>query len=156
MCNRVLLLFGKMPQWNLYVNCNVNLKLYSNPPGWLAKSHCHMGTFWKTKDWSSNFWESQPFRFWYVEVHCYVEDINRRKQVFLLNFRPWPAQKRNIWSIFYGKKVISENSKVWKLGAFGLKIGTFHRLLVVASYPCRIGTLSRSLSSSGWHVTSEA
>ena len=24
MCNRVLLLFGKMPQWNLYINCNVN------------------------------------------------------------------------------------------------------------------------------------
>ena len=24
MCNRVLLLFGKMPQWNLYVNCHVN------------------------------------------------------------------------------------------------------------------------------------
>ena len=24
MCNRVLLLFGKMLQWNLYVNCHVN------------------------------------------------------------------------------------------------------------------------------------
>ena len=47
-----------------------HLKLYSNPPSWLARSHCHMGTFWKTKDWSSRFWESQPLRFWYVEVHC--------------------------------------------------------------------------------------
>ena len=46
-----------------------HLKLYSNPPSWLARSRCHMGTFWKTKDWSSHFWESQPFRFWYVEVH---------------------------------------------------------------------------------------
>ena len=45
------------------------LELYSNPPSWLAKTRCHMGTFWKTKDWSSHFWESQPFRFWYVEVH---------------------------------------------------------------------------------------
>ena len=45
-----------------------HLKLYSNPPSWLARSRCHMGTFWKTKDWSSHFWESQPFRFWYVEV----------------------------------------------------------------------------------------
>ena len=48
----------------------LGLKLYSNPPSWLARSHCHMSTFWKTKDWSSHFWESQPFRFWYVEVHC--------------------------------------------------------------------------------------
>ena len=46
------------------------LKLYSNPPSWLARSHCHMGIFWKTKNWSSLFWESQPFRFWYMEVHC--------------------------------------------------------------------------------------
>ena len=31
------------------------------------------------------------------------EDLNRRKQLFLLNFRPWPAQKKKIWSIFYEK-----------------------------------------------------
>ena len=47
-----------------------HLKLYSNPLSWLARSRCHMGTFWETKDWSSHFWESQPFRFWYVEVQC--------------------------------------------------------------------------------------
>ena len=47
-----------------------HLKLYSNPPSCLARSRCHMGTVWKKKDWSSHFWESQPFRFWYVEVHC--------------------------------------------------------------------------------------
>ena len=41
------------------------------------------------------------------------------------------------------------------MGAFGLKIGTFPRLLVVASCPCRIGTLSHLLWSSGWHVTPE-
>ena len=40
------------------------------------------------------------------------EDLNRQKQVFLHNFRPCPAQKPNIWSIFYGKKFISENSVV--------------------------------------------
>ena len=45
-----------------------HLKLYSNRPSWLARSRCHMGTFWKTKDWSSHFWVSQPFRFWYVEI----------------------------------------------------------------------------------------
>ena len=34
------------------------------------------------------------------------EDLNQSKQVFLHNFRPWPAQKPKIWSIFYGKKFI--------------------------------------------------
>ena len=37
------------------------------------------------------------------------EDLNQSKQVFLHNFRPWPAQKPKIWSIFYGKKFLSEN-----------------------------------------------
>ena len=46
-----------------------HLKLYSNPPSWLARGCCHMDTFWKTKDWSSHFWEDQPFRFWYVGCH---------------------------------------------------------------------------------------
>ena len=44
-----------------------HLKLYSNPPSWLVRGCCHKGTFWKTKDLSSHFWEGQPFRFWYVE-----------------------------------------------------------------------------------------
>ena len=34
-----------------------HLKFYSNPPSWLARGRCHMGTFWKTKDWSPHFWE---------------------------------------------------------------------------------------------------
>ena len=37
-----------------------HLNLYSNPPSWLATSHCHTDTFWKTKDWSWDFWERQP------------------------------------------------------------------------------------------------
>ena len=32
-----------------------HLKLYSNPPSWLARDRCHIGTFWKTKGWSSHF-----------------------------------------------------------------------------------------------------
>ena len=40
------------------------------------------------------------FGMWNVTAR---EDLNRRKQVFLLNFRPLPAQKPKIWSIFYGK-----------------------------------------------------
>ena len=83
-------------------------KLYSNPSSWLARSRCQMGTFWKTKDWSSHFWESQPLKFSGFVTWNFTakEDLNRRKQVFFLNFRPWPAQKPRIWSIFYGKKFI--------------------------------------------------
>ena len=66
------------------------LKLYSNLPSWLAGSRYHMRIFWKTKDWSSHFWESQPFKFWYVEVHC-QRRLKWTKQILLLNFRPWPA-----------------------------------------------------------------
>ena len=40
------------------------------------------------------------------------EDLNRQKQIFLLNFRPWPAQKPTMWYIFYWKKFISESSVV--------------------------------------------
>ena len=46
-----------------------HLKLYSEPPSWLARSCCHMETFWEAKDQSSHFLESQLFRFWYVEIH---------------------------------------------------------------------------------------
>ena len=60
------------------------------------------------------------------------EDLNLQKQVFLHNSRLWPAQKLKIWSIFYGSKFIYENSVVWKLETFGLKISTFPDLLVVA------------------------
>ena len=47
-----------------------HLKSYSNPPSWLARGRWHMSNFWKTKGWSSHFWEGQPFRFCYVGVHC--------------------------------------------------------------------------------------
>ena len=47
-----------------------HLKSYSNPPSWFIRSCCHMDTFWKTKYWNYHFWEGQPFRFRYVEVHC--------------------------------------------------------------------------------------
>ena len=44
-------------------------KIIFKSPSLFARSRCHMSAFWKTKDWSSHFWDSQPFRFWYVEVH---------------------------------------------------------------------------------------
>ena len=83
------------------------------------------------------------------------EDLNQPKQVFLLNFKAWPAQKPQIWSIFYGKKFISKHSVVWSLGAFGLKIGTYPRLLVVASYPCRVPCRNYyGLVAGMWHLKS--
>ena len=53
---------------NFLKNHLSHLKFYSDLPSWLDRSRCHMGTFWKTKDWSSHFWKSQHFRVWY-EVH---------------------------------------------------------------------------------------
>ena len=77
-------------------------KIIFKSPKLLASAGFDIATFWKTKDWSSHFWEGQPFRFWYVE--CTIkEDLNRQRQVFLLNFRPWLTEKPKIWSIFYGK-----------------------------------------------------
>ena len=84
--------------------------------------------------------EKEPFERQKIEVHIFEianlsgfslwkftakEDLNRQKQVFLHNFRPWPAQKPKILSIFYGKRFIYKNYAVWKLGAFCLKIGSF-------------------------------
>ena len=65
-----------------------HLKMYSNTPSWLARSLCHMGTFWKTKDCTLHFWESQTFRFgtWKFTAK---EDLIPQEQVFLLNLSFW-------------------------------------------------------------------
>ena len=76
------------------------------------------------------------------------EDLIPRKQVFLLNLRLWPVQKTKMWSIIYGKKFISENSVLWKLRAFGLKIITFPRLLIV---PIRNTYINYGLVTGMWH-----
>ena len=62
-----------------------------------------------------------PFERQKIEVHIFEraslagfgtwklttkEDLNQQKQVFLLNFRPWPTQKPKGWPVFYGKKFI--------------------------------------------------
>ena len=42
---------------------------------------------------------------------------------------------------------------MWKLGAFGLKIGTFPRLLNVASYPCQLlCRIYYDLVAGMWHL----
>ena len=69
-----------------------HLTLYSNPPGWMGRSCCHMGTLWMTKDWILRFWDSQPFKFWYVKVHRQRRLIPP-KQVFVLNLRLLATQK---------------------------------------------------------------
>ena len=106
-----------------------HLKLYSNPPSWLAKSLCHMGTFWKIE---AHIFERANLSGFVTWKFTAKEDLNPWKQVFLLNLRLWPTQKSKIWSFFYGDRFIWENSVVWKLGAFGFKISTLPRLLAVA------------------------
>ena len=111
-----------------------HLKLHSNHSSWLVRSRCHMGTFWKTKDWSSHFWEDQSVRFWYKWVHRQrtLKSTKTAISQVYLNLRLWPAQKSKVWSFFYGKRFIWENSVVWKVGDFGLKTSTLPRLHVVA------------------------
>ena len=78
---------------NWLVNHLRHLKLHSNAQSWLARSPCHMGTFWKTKNWSSHFWKGQQFKFFCVEFTA-AEGLNSPKQVFLLNLRLWPAHSQ--------------------------------------------------------------
>ena len=108
-----------------------HLKLYSNPPSWLARSCCHMGTFWKT-DFGVQIFERTNLSGLGTWKFTAKEESNPQKQVFLLNLRLWPVQKPKIWSFFYGKTFIWKNSVEWKLGASGLKISTLTCLLVAA------------------------
>ena len=66
------------------------LKLQSNPPSWLARSRCHMSTFWETKDCTFLRANLSGFSTWKFPAK---EDLNPQKQVFLLNLGAWPAQK---------------------------------------------------------------
>ena len=76
-----------------------HLKLYSNPPSWLVV--VIWAPFERRKIEVHIFERANysDFDMWNVTVK---EDLNWRKQVFLLNFTPWSAQKPKIWSIFYG------------------------------------------------------
>ena len=90
-----------------------HLKLFSNTPSWLARSRCHMGTFWKTKDCSLHFWESQPFRFWYVEVHCQRRLNSTRTGIS-------SQLKKNLFYFLWGKVYIKKFCRV-KARAFYFK-----------------------------------
>ena len=111
-----------------------------------------------------------PFERQKIEVHIFErtnlscfgtwkftakEDLNPRKQVFLLNSRLWLAHKPKIWSFFYRKKFMWENSILWKLGTFSLKISTLPRLLIVAirvAYLVAFTTMAKWLACEIWSV----
>ena len=79
---------------NFLKNYFRHLKLYSNPRSWLVRNRCHIGLHWKKKDWAN----LSGFCKWKFIAR---EDLNLRKQVFLLNLRYRPSQKSEIWSILY-------------------------------------------------------
>ena len=85
----------------------------------------------------------------YVEVH------HQRKQVFLLNFRSWPAQKQKIWSILYGKKFLLRTFCYVNVGSSWFKNWYFPSS-VCCSQLFVLHTLSHLLWPGGWYVTSEA
>ena len=63
MCNRVLLLFGKLPQWNLHVNCHVNGTRFQSG----LRFQTGLSSLWVSckralaENMSSKFQESQEF-----------------------------------------------------------------------------------------------
>ena len=63
---RFLLIYSELALTDPW--CNV-LRPWLYLVGKNMRRQCQMSTLY-AKDWSSHFWESQPFRFWYVEVHC--------------------------------------------------------------------------------------
>ena len=69
-------------------------------PKIIFKSPMLIGTFWKTKDWSSHFWEGQPFRFWYVEFHCLRRLKSTKSGYFslILDLDPPRNQKFGLFS----------------------------------------------------------
>ena len=81
--------------------------------------------------------------------------IDKNKYFFIiLDLDPPRNQKFGLFPMvnsLYKKNLWCQSQEL-----FGLKIGTFPRLLVAASYPCRIGALPHLLWPSGWHLTSEA
>ena len=81
---------------NLLENHFRHLKLYLNPPSWLARSHCHMCIFWKAKGWSFEDWRLAYLSGFTTREFTAKEDLNPTKQVFLLNLRLRLAQKPKI------------------------------------------------------------
>ena len=76
-----------------------HLKFYSNPPSWLARGRCHMGTIWNTKDWSSHIWEGQPFRYWYVEFNRQRRLKSTKEDIFSLILDSPRNQKFGLFSL---------------------------------------------------------
>ena len=150
--NRIIKTDRKFPGYLLEHHFR-HLKLCSNPPRWLARSRCHMDTFWKTEGWSWYFWQGQFFRFCHVKVHD-QRKLKSFKTGINTQFKTLACQeiKHSVYLLrgnIHIKKICSVKAKK----VFWLKkIDSFPPLLVVSVSQI----LSHLLWSGGWHVTSEA
>ena len=110
-----------MTKSRIFKNLNLRKKADRNFRGTFLKNRFRHQNFIQIPraDWPGVVVISTPFERQKIEVHIFEranlsgfgtwkftakEDLNRRKQVFLLSFRPWPDQKPKLWSTFYGKK----------------------------------------------------
>ena len=112
--------FSHVTKSRIFKSLNLRKKADRNFRSTFLKNHFRQLKLYQIPqaDWPGVVVIWAPFERQKIEVHIFEranlsgfgtwkftakEDLNRRKQVFLLNFRPWPAQKPKIWSIFYGK-----------------------------------------------------
>ena len=96
------------------VNCNFrgnflknhfrHLKLYSNPPSWLARS-CFIWAPFERQNIEVHIFESANLSSVGTWKFTAKEDLNPQKQVFLLNLRLWPAQKPKVGLLSMGKSL---------------------------------------------------
>ena len=109
--------FSHVTKSHNFKNLNLTRKADRNFCGNLLKNDFrHLKFYSNTSSQESLFFERQK-----AEVHIFEranlssfatweftakEDVNPRKEVFLLNLRLLPCQKPKIWSIFYRKKFI--------------------------------------------------
>ena len=114
-----------------------------------------METFREAKDQSSHFLESQPFRFWYVEIH-HQRKLKSTKTGISSSFQTLarPETKNLVyilWEKVYITKICSVKARsfcfkncYFPLSAYCSQLSVSHRYLVAFIW------------SSGWDVTSEA
>ena len=79
-----------------------HVKLYSNLPSWLVRACCHIGTFWKTKDWSLHFSEGQHFRCWLNITHFGWNNISEQTNIWI-GYRTFPLLIRMFGKFWKGR-----------------------------------------------------
>ena len=112
-----------MTKSRIFKNRNLRKKADRNFRGTFLKNHFRRLNCIQIPqaDWPGVVVICAPFERQKIEVHIFEtanlsgfgtwkfiakEDLNRQKQVFLHNCKPWLIQKPKIWSISYGKKFI--------------------------------------------------